>query len=136
MLSGVATTSLCNCQQSCDTDVQTTFEKLHCLASANCNRICVLRLMLHASLLMKESFCCLAVTMSWSKPFVHGVPPLPRSLHSATVIGHRMFVFGGWVPLVMDDVKVATHEKEWKCTNTLGCLNLGQLCSNLASLTL
>jgi hypothetical protein len=36
-----------------------------------------------------------------------------------------MFVFGGWVPLVMDDVKVATHEKEWKCTNTLGSLNLG-----------
>jgi len=30
------------------------------------------------------------------------------------------------VPLVMDDVKVATHEKEWKCTNTLGCLNLGK----------
>jgi len=65
--------------------------------------------------------------MSWTKPFVQGVPPLPRSLHSATVIGHRMFVFGGWVPLVMDDVKIATHEKEWKCTNTLGCLNLGEL---------
>ncbi|KAJ9588379.1 hypothetical protein L9F63_018249, partial [Diploptera punctata] len=38
-----------------------------------------------------------------------------------------MFVFGGWVPLVMDDVKVATHEKEWKCTNTLACLNLETL---------
>lgn len=38
----------------------------------------------------------------------------------------RMYVFGGWVPLVMDDVKVATHEKEWKCTNTLACLNLGR----------
>jgi len=63
--------------------------------------------------------------MSWTKPYVQGVPPLPRSLHSATVIGHRMFVFGGWVPLVMDDVKVAAHEKEWKCTNSLGCLNLG-----------
>ena len=35
-----------------------------------------------------------------------------------------MFVFGGWVPLVMDDVKVATHEKEWKCTNNLATLNL------------
>jgi len=40
----------------------------------------------------------------------------------------RMFVFGGWVPLVMDDVKVATHEKEWKCTNTLASLNLGITC--------
>jgi len=57
---------------------------------------------------------------------VNGSPPLPRSLHSATLIGYRMFVFGGWVPLFMDDVKVATHEKEWKCTNTLACLNLGQ----------
>ena len=26
-------------------------------------------------------------TMSWTKPIVHGVPPLPRSLHSATLIG-------------------------------------------------
>ncbi|KAK3913653.1 Host cell factor 1 [Frankliniella fusca] len=63
-------------------------------------------------------------TMRWHKPNVHGVAPLPRSLHSATLIGHRMFVFGGWVPLVLDDVKVATHEKEWKCTNSLACLNL------------
>ncbi|XP_052780267.1 host cell factor 1-like isoform X2 [Mya arenaria] len=63
-------------------------------------------------------------SMTWMKPVVNGLPPLPRSLHSATVIGNRMFVFGGWVPLVMDDVKFATHEKEWKCTNTLASLNL------------
>ncbi|XP_022255554.1 host cell factor 1-like [Limulus polyphemus] len=63
-------------------------------------------------------------TMQWHKPLVHGIPPLPRSLHSATLIGTRMFVFGGWVPLVMDDSKAATHEKEWKCTNTLASLNL------------
>ena len=62
--------------------------------------------------------------MTWSKPNLGGIPPLPRSLHSATMIGCRMFVFGGWVPLVMDDVKVATHEKEWKCTNTLASLNM------------
>lgn len=31
----------------------------------------------------------------------------------------------------MDDVKVATHEKEWKCTNTLACLNLGMASSGL-----
>merc|ERR1740137_452989 len=63
-------------------------------------------------------------TMTWSKPQLAGIPPLPRSLHSATMIGARMFVFGGWVPLVMDDAKVATHEKEWKCTNTLASLNM------------
>ncbi|XP_052284888.1 host cell factor 1-like isoform X2 [Dreissena polymorpha] len=66
-------------------------------------------------------------TMTWTKPSVNGLPPLPRSLHSATVIGNRMFVFGGWVPLVMDDVKFATHEKEWKCTNTLASLNLDSM---------
>ncbi|XP_051964643.1 host cell factor 1-like isoform X2 [Xyrauchen texanus] len=63
-------------------------------------------------------------TLTWNKPAISGVAPLPRSLHSATTITNKMFVFGGWVPLVMDDVKVATHEKEWKCTNTLACLNL------------
>jgi len=66
-------------------------------------------------------------TMTWSKPQLGGIPPLPRSLHSATMIGSRMFVFGGWVPLVMDDVKVATHEKEWKCTNTLASLNMDSM---------
>ena len=64
--------------------------------------------------------------MTWTRPVINGLPPLPRSLHSSTVIGNRMFVFGGWVPLVMDDVKFATHEKEWKCTNTLASLNLGE----------
>ncbi|XP_023850794.1 host cell factor 1 isoform X1 [Salvelinus sp. IW2-2015] len=84
-------------------------------------------------------------TLTWTKPSVNGTAPLPRSLHSAITITNnnlfgyclllislsashcRMFVFGGWVPLVMDDVKVATHEKEWKCTNTLACLNLDSM---------
>lgn len=63
-------------------------------------------------------------SLMWTKPSIGGTAPLPRSLHSATIINHKMYVFGGWVPLVMEDVKVATHEKEWKCTNTLACLNL------------
>ncbi|XP_067288242.1 host cell factor 1a isoform X2 [Pseudorasbora parva] len=66
-------------------------------------------------------------TLTWNKPAISGTAPLPRSLHSATTITNKMYVFGGWVPLVMDDVKVATHEKEWKCTNTLACLNLDSL---------
>lgn len=63
-------------------------------------------------------------SMSWSRPEVAGPAPLPRSLHTATVIGHHMYVYGGWVPLVPDESKLATHEKEWKCTNTLASLNL------------
>ncbi|XP_075434445.1 host cell factor 1 isoform X2 [Ascaphus truei] len=66
-------------------------------------------------------------TLTWNKPNLNGIAPLPRSLHSATTINNKMYVFGGWVPLVMDDVKVATHEKEWKCTNTLACLNLDSM---------
>ncbi|GBP33288.1 Host cell factor 1 [Eumeta japonica] len=62
-------------------------------------------------------------TMSWSRPEVGGPAPLPRSLHTATVIGHHMYVYGGWVPLVPDDSKLST-EKEWKCTNTLASLDL------------
>ncbi|CAJ1085680.1 host cell factor 1b isoform X3 [Xyrichtys novacula] len=67
-------------------------------------------------------------SLTWTKPNLSGTAPLPRSLHSATTIHNKMYVFGGWVPLVMDDVKVATHEKEWKCTNTLACLNLESMC--------
>ncbi|XP_074594058.1 host cell factor 1-like [Brevipalpus obovatus] len=71
-------------------------------------------------------------TMQWSKPFVEGPPPLPRSLHSATLIGNKMYVFGGWVPLVIDtenrNVQAGNvHEKEWKCTNTLATLNLDSM---------
>jgi host cell factor len=31
------------------------------------------------------------------------------------------FVFGGWIPLIVDNF---TCEKEWQCTNTLGVLDL------------
>ncbi|XP_023189701.1 host cell factor 1 isoform X1 [Xiphophorus maculatus] len=67
-------------------------------------------------------------SLVWSQPALSGTPPLPRSLHSATVINHKMYVFGGWVPLIEDDVKMGTHEKEWKCTNNLACLNLETMC--------
>lgn len=66
-------------------------------------------------------------TLTWSKPQISGITPLPRSLHTSTLIGHRMFVFGGWVPVATDDSKTATIEKEWKCTSTMACLNLGKL---------
>jgi host cell factor len=32
-----------------------------------------------------------------------------------------MFIFGGWVPLIVDNF---TCEKEWQCTNTLAVLDL------------
>ncbi|EDW99309.1 host cell factor isoform X2 [Drosophila yakuba] len=62
-------------------------------------------------------------SMTWSKPRTSGEAPLPRSLHSSTMIGNKMYVFGGWVPLVINDSK-STTEREWKCTNTLAVLDL------------
>ncbi|XP_030379482.1 host cell factor isoform X2 [Scaptodrosophila lebanonensis] len=62
-------------------------------------------------------------SMTWSKPRTWGQAPLPRSLHSSTMIANKMYVFGGWVPLVINDSK-ATTEREWKCTNTLAVLDL------------
>lgn len=39
-----------------------------------------------------------------------------------------MFVFGGWVPLIsLDKNEQYGNEKEWKCTNTLAVLNLGNI---------
>ena len=44
----------------------------------------------------------------------------------------RMFVFGGWVPLISSDTKEPfSHEKEWKCTNTLASFNLGKTEENV-----
>ncbi|BES90392.1 Kelch motif [Nesidiocoris tenuis] len=59
--------------------------------------------------------------MAWIKPIVDGPVPLPRSLHTANIVGCKMYVFGGWVPLTRDDV---FSQKEWRCTNEMNCLNL------------
>ncbi|UJR35410.1 hypothetical protein I4U23_028167 [Adineta vaga] len=61
----------------------------------------------------------------WTQITASGLAPQPRSLHSSVVLGHRMFVFGGWVPLISSDKnEQLSHEKEWKCTNTLAAFNL------------
>ncbi|CAF2762547.1 unnamed protein product [Rotaria sp. Silwood2] len=61
----------------------------------------------------------------WTQITPSGLAPQPRSLHSSVVIGHRMFVFGGWIPLVSSDKNEQyVNEKEWKCTNTLASFNL------------
>ncbi|KAL7072380.1 hypothetical protein ACQ4LE_008714 [Meloidogyne hapla] len=65
-------------------------------------------------------------TWTWTNPVPNGIMPLPRSLHTANVIGSRMVVFGGWVPLQPAD-KAETPDKEWKCTSTLAVLNLNTL---------
>lgn len=66
--------------------------------------------------------------MIWKIVQTKGVTPLRRSLHSSTLIGHRMYVVGGWVSIsieVDEPKSFFSCEKEWKCTNTVACLNLG-----------
>ncbi|KAF8376490.1 hcf-1 [Pristionchus pacificus] len=63
-------------------------------------------------------------TMTWDNPQIFGIPPLPRSLHTANLIGERLYIFGGWVPMVTD---TNTGTMEWKCTNTLAILNVEKL---------
>nr|XP_057933576.1 host cell factor 2 isoform X2 [Doryrhamphus excisus] len=62
-------------------------------------------------------------TMMWSMPDTSGSMPLPRSLHSASVIGNKMFVFGGWIPVPESEKQNAAGIK-WICTNSLSVLNL------------
>ena len=81
--------------------------------------------------------------MTWTSPKLSGPPPLPRSLHSASLIGSRMYIFGGWVPYHEANESKdwcpsiennpnqpppqIVHEKEWRCTNTMGVLDLETL---------
>ncbi|XP_069715775.1 host cell factor 2 isoform X2 [Phaenicophaeus curvirostris] len=62
-------------------------------------------------------------TMTWSRPETKGTVPLPRSLHTASVIGNKMYVFGGWVPQSAGG-EISAHDGEWKCTGSFSYLNL------------
>ena len=64
--------------------------------------------------------------MQWSAVSTQGPAPLPRSLHSAVLLKNRMYVFGGWVPVLAEDGSLPAHETEWKCSNSLACLNTGK----------
>ncbi|XP_033619396.1 host cell factor 2 [Fukomys damarensis] len=63
-------------------------------------------------------------TMSWSKPETKGTAPLPRSLHTASVIGNKMYIFGGWVPHKGESTETLPHDCEWRCTSSFSYLNL------------
>ncbi|KAM4037970.1 host cell factor 2 isoform 2-T2 [Anomaloglossus baeobatrachus] len=64
-------------------------------------------------------------TMTWCSPDTKGAFPLPRSLHTANVIGNGMYVFGGWVPLTLDND--SPQESQWKCTNSFSVLDLDSM---------
>ncbi|NXU87145.1 HCFC2 factor, partial [Xiphorhynchus elegans] len=62
-------------------------------------------------------------TMTWSRPETKGTVPLPRSLHTANVIGNKMYIFGGWVPQSAGG-EISAPDGEWKCTGSFSYLNL------------
>ena len=64
--------------------------------------------------------------IEWQNVECKGPVPLPRSLHSAVMLKNKMFVFGGWVPVFGEDGRHPIHETEWKCSNSLACLNTGE----------
>ncbi|XP_028810849.1 host cell factor 2-like [Denticeps clupeoides] len=66
-------------------------------------------------------------TMTWSTPETRGLRPLARSLHTANLIGNRMFVFGGWVPVADAEDEPDALGAEWICTNSLYALSLDSL---------
>eukprot|EP00116_Pleurobrachia_bachei_P004171 sb/3464433/ len=67
--------------------------------------------------------------MIWIPVGALGIPPSPRSLHTANVIGNKMYIFGGWVAINQKtkNKTVFLPEKEFKCTNTTACFNMETL---------
>lgn len=66
-------------------------------------------------------------SMTWNNPHVNGIVPLPRSLHSATLIGNKMFVFGGWALHPEHARKSLGLNSHCHCTNDLVFLNIDTL---------
>ncbi|KAA0720649.1 Host cell factor 2 [Triplophysa tibetana] len=66
-------------------------------------------------------------TMTWTLPPTRGELPLPRSLHTSNVIGNKLYVFGGWVPVGDAEDMLSTDGVKWICTNSLSILNLDTL---------
>ncbi|XP_040030963.2 host cell factor 2 isoform X1 [Gasterosteus aculeatus] len=66
-------------------------------------------------------------TMVWSSAVTRGSTPLPRSLHSASVIGNKMYVFGGWIPVPGSNKQNASGT-ESICSDSLSVLNLDTMC--------
>ncbi|XP_051974921.1 host cell factor 2-like [Xyrauchen texanus] len=66
-------------------------------------------------------------TMTWSLPQTRGQVPLPRSLHTSNVMGNKLYVFGGWVPVGETEDTLNSDGVKWVCSNSLSMLNLDTL---------
>uniref|UniRef100_A0A8C2BUQ4 Host cell factor C1b n=1 Tax=Cyprinus carpio TaxID=7962 RepID=A0A8C2BUQ4_CYPCA len=59
-------------------------------------------------------------TLTWNKPAISGVAPLPRSLHSATTITNKLYVWSG-----RDGYRKAWNNQV--CCKDLWCLETGEI---------
>uniref|UniRef100_A0A915E149 Host cell factor n=1 Tax=Ditylenchus dipsaci TaxID=166011 RepID=A0A915E149_9BILA len=66
-------------------------------------------------------------SMNWSNPLSNGLCPLPRSLHTANIVNSKMFVFGGWVPVLPHEKIQHDDKPEWKCSNSLAVFDVNSL---------
>ncbi|CAD5218519.1 unnamed protein product [Bursaphelenchus okinawaensis] len=65
------------------------------------------------------------IHFAWREIQAVGQIPRPRSLHSASLVGDRIFVFGGWVPVTSDDFNQQSSSRpDWKCSNDVHSFNV------------
>jgi len=73
-----------------------------------------------------ETLPCFALgsELSWVQPELTGAAPAARSLHTASLISDRLFIFGGWTS-ASKDIHI-TDSQQWSVTNDTACLNLSK----------
>jgi host cell factor len=75
---------------------------------------------------LSDIWSCDLRTLQWQQIQQHGIAPLGRSLHSASLIQNKMYIFGGWVPVHGEEIGTSDEasKTQWKCSNDLCCFDL------------
>ncbi|XP_070508285.1 host cell factor homolog hcf-1-like isoform X2 [Chironomus tepperi] len=63
----------------------------------------------------------------WVQFEIDGIPPAPRSLHSASLIGTKMYIFGGWINRNPMKSTSDPPSERFETTNSLSYLDLEDL---------
>ncbi|RXM29922.1 Host cell factor 2 [Acipenser ruthenus] len=81
----------------------------------------------------------------WNIPETKGTAPSARESHTAIIYSSKgsyspklyifggmrgMYVFGGWIPILMNEDKSNAFDNEWSCTNSMSYLNLDTMTWN------
>lgn len=76
---------------------------------------------------------CFIETLKWSKPLVSGSAPLPRIGHSACIIGHCIYIYGGYNQHPNDCIedlhKLDLNTMKWSVVKTEVCYKHVLLCT-------